>query len=56
MKSIDGFDEYRKRKERRRRRSFGFRQAHRAGQEAMRDWQTDAYRSQSGRREVDVVQ
>lgn len=55
MERIDSFDDYRKRRERRRRRSFGFRQTHRAAQEAMKDWQTDAYRSQSARREADVV-
>lgn len=55
-KRIDSFEEHRRKRPRRRRRDFRFQQLHRTGQEAVRDWQTDAYRGQSGRREADVQQ
>jgi hypothetical protein len=57
-KSIKGFEAYRRgRKKRKRIKSSDgtVQQAWRTGQEAFRDWQTDAYRGQSGRREADVV-
>jgi len=57
MKSIDSFDEHRKkRQEKRRRMQKRLRQVHQLAQDAMRDWQSDAYRGQSGRREADVIQ
>lgn len=57
MKTIDSFDEHRKkRQEKRRRMQKRLRQVHQLAQDALRDWQTDAYRGQSGRREADVVQ
>ena len=52
---IEGFEEHRRRKRKARRPDGTVERAHRIGQEAMRDWQTDAVRSQSGRREADVV-
>lgn len=57
MKSIDSFDEHRKkRQEKRRRMQKRLRQVHQLAQDALRDWQSDAYRGQSGRREADVIQ
>ena len=51
---IEGFEAHRRRK--RRKASDGtVQQAWRQGQQALRDWQTDAYRGQSARREADVV-
>lgn len=54
-KRIEGFEAHRRKKKRARASDGSVEQAQRTGQEALRDWQTDAYRSQSGRREADVV-
>jgi hypothetical protein len=58
---IKGFEEHRRRRHgsRRSRRGKGsdgsIESVHRTARQDLRDWQTDAYRSQSGRREADVV-
>ena len=54
-KRIKGFEEHRKGRKRAKKPDGTVEQAWRRGQEAFRDWQTDAYRGQSGRREADVV-
>lgn len=54
-KRIKGFEEHRKGRKRAKASDGSVEQAQRTGQEALRDWQTDAYRGQSGRREADVV-
>lgn len=54
-KRIEGFEAHRRRKKRAKASDGSVEQAQRTGQEALRDWQTDAYRGQSGRREADVV-
>lgn len=57
MKNIESFEDHRrKRQERKQRMKQKFRQLHREAQDSLRDWQTDGRRSQSGRREADVVQ
>lgn len=53
-KNIKGFEEHRKNKSRKRKSDGSVESAHRSAQDRLRDWQTDAYRSQSGRREADV--
>jgi hypothetical protein len=54
MKRIKGFEEHRKKKKKRNRGDGSVESAFRLGQEYLRDWQTDAYRSQSAKREADV--
>lgn len=54
-KRIKGFEAHRKSKKRSKPSDGSVEQAQRTGREALRDWQTDAYRGQSGRREADVV-
>jgi hypothetical protein len=51
-KRVKKFDEWKKR----RRRDGSVERVHLLAADSMRDWQTDAYRSQSARREADVVQ
>lgn len=54
---IEGFEAHRRRarKARRHRVSDGsVERVHDTASRALRDWQTDAYRGQSGRREADV--
>jgi hypothetical protein len=58
MKRIESFKEYkrsRKRKRSRRPEDGTIQDVHDAAQKAYRDWSTDAYRSQSARREADVT-
>jgi hypothetical protein len=55
MKRIKRFEEHRKKKKKKRNGGDGSVEfAFRLGQEYLRDWQTDAYRSQSGKREAEV--
>jgi hypothetical protein len=54
MKRIKGFEEHRKKRRRRKRSDGSVEQVHRLANDAYRDWQSDAYRGQSGRREADV--
>jgi len=51
-KRVKKFGEWKKR----RRRDGSVERVHLLAADSMRDWQTDAYRSQSARREADVVQ
>lgn len=54
-KRIKGFEAFKKGKKKAKRSDGSVEKVHRMGQDALRDWQTDAYRGQSGRREADVV-
>jgi hypothetical protein len=51
-KRVKKFGEWKKR----RHRDGSVERVHRLAADTVRDWQTDAYRSQSARRESDVVQ
>lgn len=52
---IKKFEEHRKAKKLKKKSDKSIERAFRQGQDLYRDWNTDAYRSQSGKREVDVV-
>lgn len=54
-KRIKGFEAFRRGKKKAKRSDGTVQQAYNTGQEAFRDWRTDAVRSQSARREADVV-
>ena len=53
-RKIKGFEEHRKKRSRKKTGDGSVEIAYRNEQDRLRDWQTDAYRSQSGRREADV--
>jgi hypothetical protein len=58
MKRVQSFSEYRKSKKKRKSKKpedGTIQTVHRIAQDTYRDWSTDAYRSQSARREVDVI-
>ena len=55
-REIKDFESHRRERKRRKKKTdSSVERTNRLAQDAMRDWQTDAYRSQSGRREADVV-
>ncbi len=54
-KRVKPFGEWKKRLKKRKASDGSVEQVHRDADQAVRDWQSDAYRGQSGRREADVT-